>query len=102
MAKRLYRESSPYLLQHADNPVDRYPWGAEAVAAGLLGTAHAAFHANRVVVGGDPEGTLPELAVFKGRGPVDGKPAAQVCRHFACQAPVTTPEALREARRELG
>ena len=26
------RESSPYLLQHADNPVDWYPWGAEAFA----------------------------------------------------------------------
>ncbi len=25
-------ESSPYLLQHADNPVDWYPWGAEALA----------------------------------------------------------------------
>jgi len=28
---RLARESSPYLLQHADNPVDWYPWGAEAL-----------------------------------------------------------------------
>jgi len=27
---RLSREKSPYLLQHADNPVDWYPWGAEA------------------------------------------------------------------------
>ncbi|PIQ82213.1 MAG: thioredoxin domain-containing protein [Candidatus Omnitrophica bacterium CG11_big_fil_rev_8_21_14_0_20_64_10] len=27
---RLAREKSPYLLQHADNPVDWYPWGAEA------------------------------------------------------------------------
>jgi len=27
---RLIRESSPYLLQHAHNPVDWYPWGAEA------------------------------------------------------------------------
>ena len=24
---RLASESSPYLLQHADNPVDWYPWG---------------------------------------------------------------------------
>ena len=29
---RLARESSPYLLQHADNPVDWYPWGEEAFA----------------------------------------------------------------------
>ncbi len=29
---RLAREKSPYLLQHAHNPVDWYPWGAEAFA----------------------------------------------------------------------
>jgi uncharacterized protein YyaL (SSP411 family) len=29
---RLARESSPYLLQHAHNPVDWYPWGEEAFA----------------------------------------------------------------------
>jgi uncharacterized protein YyaL (SSP411 family) len=27
---RLAREKSPYLLQHANNPVDWYPWGEEA------------------------------------------------------------------------
>ena len=30
MANRLARESSPYLLLHAENPVDWYPWGEEA------------------------------------------------------------------------
>ena len=29
-ANRLIDETSPYLLQHADNPVHWYPWGAEA------------------------------------------------------------------------
>ncbi|MCH9610826.1 MAG: hypothetical protein S4CHLAM81_10330 [Chlamydiales bacterium] len=29
---RLIREKSPYLLQHAHNPVDWYPWGEEAFA----------------------------------------------------------------------
>ncbi len=29
-ANRLINESSPYLLQHAHNPVDWYPWGPEA------------------------------------------------------------------------
>ncbi len=29
---RLYLEKSPYLRQHADNPVDWYPWGDEAFA----------------------------------------------------------------------
>jgi uncharacterized protein YyaL (SSP411 family) len=32
MANRLARERSPYLLQHAGNPVDWYPWGEEAFA----------------------------------------------------------------------
>jgi uncharacterized protein YyaL (SSP411 family) len=31
MANRLAQETSPYLLQHKDNPVDWYPWGPEAL-----------------------------------------------------------------------
>ena len=34
MANRLARETSPYLLQHRDNPVDWYPWGEEALEPG--------------------------------------------------------------------
>ena len=30
MTNRLANEKSPYLLQHAENPVDWYPWGSEA------------------------------------------------------------------------
>src|SRR5262249_54760288 len=32
---RLLLETSPYLLQHAHNPVDWYPWGDEAFARAL-------------------------------------------------------------------
>ena len=32
---RLAGEKSPYLLQHADNPVDWYPWGEEAFATAM-------------------------------------------------------------------
>lgn len=32
MNERLARSASPYLRAHADNPVDWYPWGAEAFA----------------------------------------------------------------------
>ncbi|MGP3773949.1 thioredoxin domain-containing protein [Streptomyces sp. SDT5-1] len=32
MPNRLAQETSPYLLQHADNPVDWWPWSAEAFA----------------------------------------------------------------------
>ncbi len=31
MANRLKDQTSPYLLQHANNPVDWYPWGEEAL-----------------------------------------------------------------------
>jgi len=31
MSNRLASETSPYLLQHAENPVDWYPWGEEAL-----------------------------------------------------------------------
>jgi len=48
---RLAREASPYLLQHADNPVDWYPWGPEALARArqedkpiLLSIGYAACH----------------------------------------------------------
>ena len=30
MSNRLINEKSPYLRQHAENPVDWYPWGEEA------------------------------------------------------------------------
>src|SRR4051812_30133450 len=31
MPNHLLHESSPYLIQHANNPVDWYPWGEEAL-----------------------------------------------------------------------
>jgi hypothetical protein len=31
MSNHLARETSPYLLQHKDNPVDWYAWGPEAL-----------------------------------------------------------------------
>ena len=48
---RLARETSPYLLQHAHNPVDWYPWGDEALERArrenkpiLLSIGYAACH----------------------------------------------------------
>jgi uncharacterized protein len=48
---RLAAESSPYLLQHQDNPVDWWPWGPEALAQArrsnkpiLLSVGYAACH----------------------------------------------------------
>jgi len=36
MPNRLIKETSPYLLQHAHNPVDWYPWGDEALQKAKL------------------------------------------------------------------
>jgi uncharacterized protein YyaL (SSP411 family) len=51
MANRLANETSPYLLQHANNPVDWYPWGPEALERAaaedkpiLLSIGYAACH----------------------------------------------------------
>lgn len=51
MPNRLAKESSPYLLQHAHNPVDWYPWGEEAFARAraedkpvLVSIGYAACH----------------------------------------------------------
>ncbi|MDE2966448.1 MAG: thioredoxin domain-containing protein [Chloroflexota bacterium] len=51
MPNRLARETSPYLLQHANNPVDWYPWGEEAWARAraedkpvLVSVGYAACH----------------------------------------------------------
>ncbi len=48
---RLAQESSPYLRQHQDNPVDWYPWGEEALALArkenrpiLLSVGYSACH----------------------------------------------------------
>ncbi len=48
---RLSAETSPYLQQHADNPVDWYPWGEEALARAqrenkpiLLSVGYSACH----------------------------------------------------------
>ncbi|MEV0048967.1 thioredoxin domain-containing protein [Saccharopolyspora shandongensis] len=51
MANRLANATSPYLLQHADNPVDWWPWSSEAFAEArrrdvpvLLSVGYAACH----------------------------------------------------------
>jgi uncharacterized protein YyaL (SSP411 family) len=51
MPNRLANETSPYLAQHANNPVDWYPWGEEALSRArredmpiLLSIGYAACH----------------------------------------------------------
>jgi len=51
MPNRLAQETSPYLLQHRENPVDWYPWGEEALSRAraenrpiLLSVGYSACH----------------------------------------------------------
>jgi hypothetical protein len=73
---RLAQETSPYLLQHAGNPVDWYPWGAEALTRSrtedrpiLLSVGYAACHWCHVM----------ERESFE-----DAATAALMNQHFVC------------------
>ncbi len=73
-ANRLAGETSPYLLQHARNPVDWYPWGREALDRAIeldrpvfLSVGYAACHWCHVM----------ERESFE-----DGATAAQLNAHF--------------------
>jgi len=76
MGNRLARESSPYLLEHAENPVDWYPWGPEALARArtenkpiLLSVGYSACHWCHVMARESFE---------------DPETAAQMNRDFVC------------------
>ncbi|MFE3325228.1 thioredoxin domain-containing protein [Streptomyces sp. NPDC059176] len=61
----------------------------------LLGTAPGA-----VVAAGRPDSG--EFPLLQDRPLVDGRPAAYVCRHFVCTAPVTDADSLQEQLRPGG
>jgi uncharacterized protein len=76
MPNRLAQETSPYLLQHSENPVDWYPWGPEALGrAGdddrpiLLSVGYSACHWCHVM----------ERESFE-----DAETAAYMNAHFVC------------------
>ncbi len=76
MPNRLVSEQSPYLLQHANNPVDWYPWGDEAFAKArqehkpvIVSIGYAACHWCHVM----------EHESFE-----DDETAAYMNEHFVC------------------
>ena len=76
MPNRLAQETSPYLLQHRDNPVDWFPWGAEALQRAreedlpiLLSVGYSACHWCHVM----------ERESFE-----DPETAAYMNEHFVC------------------
>jgi uncharacterized protein len=94
-----------HLLQAVDfhlSPVREVALVAPSNGAGgsarLDELAHVVRSAHRphVVLAGGPEGSeRPEL--LRERPAVEGKPAAYVCQHFTCKAPVTEPTELEQA-----
>src|ERR1700751_3266958 len=70
MANRLENPTSPYLLQHADNPVDWWPWSDEAFAEArrrdvpvLLSVGYAACHWCHVMAHESVEAPAPAVVV---------------------------------------
>jgi len=96
----LHADQSPFGFAHLLSAVDFMQRGPlEIVFAGehaqsalwpLLETVHRAYLPARVLA------LAEDVPIGAGRHPVDGQPAAYVCRNRTGDAPLTTVEALRE------
>ena len=62
----------------------------------LMRAINLRYLPNKVLAGKTPEATSPvmDIPLLKGRGPIDNRPTVYVCESYACQAPVTDPDAL--------
>jgi uncharacterized protein YyaL (SSP411 family) len=86
----------PQAFSHLLRAIDFYLSRVREVAivgpdpAPLVRVVRGAFRPHVVLAGGETDG----VPLLEGREPVDGSAAAYVCERFACQAPVTEPDAL--------
>lgn len=81
-----------HLLQALDfhlAPVKEIALAGDDVSA-FERVVRSEFRPHIVLAGGEPDG----VPLLEGREPVDGRPAAYVCEHFACRRPVTEPQEL--------
>ncbi len=86
-----------HLLQAADFYLARVREvalvGPPEELAPLVRAVRREFRPHVVLAGGVADG----VPLLEGREPVEGRAAAYVCEHFACRAPVTSPEELAAA-----
>jgi uncharacterized protein YyaL (SSP411 family) len=83
---------------HLHPPAEIAILGCGAEADAMRRVVNSTFVPNRILVAADSAIDLPLL---QGKEMIDGKPTAFVCRNYACQLPVTTPDALAEQLRSL-
>ncbi len=120
-----YRDAASAALAPLRQVADRYPqaagWGLAVAEAFLAGPAEiavvgppedehtAALHRaallasppGAVLALGPGNGAADGIPLLEGRTLVNGRPAAYVCRDFACQMPVTTPDELLASLRPV-
>ena len=62
----------------------------------LLAKAHAEFRPNMVIVvsEGEPTPGTERVPLLAGRGMIDNRPTAYVCRNYVCERPVVEPDEL--------
>jgi uncharacterized protein YyaL (SSP411 family) len=97
---------NPFGYGHLLLAADSYLDGAAAVVLVGRGEERVAFLAERrrrfaptwAWTAIDPEVGVASVlsATAEGKGRVEGKPAAYLCRHFACELPLTEPQKLAE------
>ncbi|MBA2342249.1 MAG: thioredoxin domain-containing protein [Thermoleophilaceae bacterium] len=91
-----HSQAFAHLLQALDfhlSPVKEVALvGAET--SPLEAVVRASFRPHVVLAGASDSDADQAVPLLVGRKPVDGRPAAYVCEHFACRAPVTSPDEL--------
>jgi uncharacterized protein YyaL (SSP411 family) len=60
----------------------------------LVQAAHGRFLRNLTIAGRSEEATVPGVPLLADRGLIDGRPAAYVCRGYACRLPVSSGDAV--------
>ena len=97
---------NPFGLGHLILAADDYLEGMASVTVvgpwlesqPLIRTVQKKFSPSVAVVWLDPAQLTPKIlaSVATGKKAVEGKATAYLCRHFVCEAPITSPGALRE------